>query len=74
MKHFIAIAALTCLPLAAQAAGKPCDELKGEIQAKLEAKGVAHFTLEIVDKDAESAGKVVGTCEAGSKKIVYTRG
>ena len=74
MKHFTIIAALACLPLAAQAAGKSCDELKGEIQAKLDAKGVTHFTLEVVDKDAESAGKVVGTCEAGSKKVVYTRG
>jgi hypothetical protein len=74
MKHIVAIAAFACLPLAAQAAGKPCDELKGEIQARLEAKGVAHFSLEIVDKDAEAAGKVVGTCEAGSKKIIYTRG
>jgi len=74
MKQFIAIAALACLPLSAQAEGKSCDELKGEIQAKLEAKGVSHFTLEIVSKDAETAGKVVGSCEAGSKKIIYTRG
>jgi hypothetical protein len=74
MKYIIAIASLACLPLAAQAAGKSCDELKTEIQAKLDAKGVAHYTLEVLDKDAESAGKVVGSCEAGTKKIVYTRG
>jgi hypothetical protein len=74
MKPFIAIATLACLPLAAHAAGKSCDELKTEIQAKLDAKGVQHYTLDVVDKDAEAAGKVVGTCEAGSKKIVYTRG
>jgi hypothetical protein len=65
---------ILALPCAVQAATKSCDELKSEIQAKLEAKGVAHFKLEIVAKDAEATGAVVGTCEAGSKKIVYTRG
>jgi hypothetical protein len=52
---------------------KPCDELKAEIAQKLEAKGVTSYSLEIVPteqtKDAE--GKVVGSCEASSKKIVY---
>ena len=32
------------------------------------------FSLEIVDKDAQADGKVVGTCEAGTKKIVYKKG
>jgi len=32
------------------------------------------FTLTIVEKDAAEDGKVVGTCEGGSKKIVYKRG
>ncbi len=54
---------------------KPCEELKAEIQEKIEKNGVKVFTLEIVAADAEvKEGKVVGTCEGGSKKIVYKRG
>jgi len=53
---------------------KPCEELKTEIAAKIEANGVKNYTLEIVASDAAVVeGKVVGTCEGGTKKIVYTR-
>ena len=48
---------------------KDCDELKGEIEAKIKKNGVEKFTLDIV---AEADGKVVGTCDGGSK-IVYKR-
>ena len=44
------------------------------IDAKISANGVSAFTTTIVDKDAEADGKVVGTCENGTKKIVYKRG
>ncbi len=53
---------------------KPCDELKGEIDAKLQAKGVVNYTLEIMPADEDTDHKVVGTCEAGKKKIVYSKG
>lgn len=52
---------------------KPCEDLKAEIAKKLDAKEVKSYTLEIVAKDKEVEGKVVGTCEAGTKKIVYSR-
>lgn len=55
------------------AAGKPCDQLKGEIDAKIKAKGASGYSLDVVDKGASAGGKVVGTCEAGSKEIVYKR-
>ena len=55
------------------AAGKPCEELKAEIAAKLDAKGVSGYSLEIVDKGTAAGGKVVGTCEGGSKEIVYKK-
>ena len=54
-------------------AAKDCQELKSEIDAKIKAKGVASFTLEIVAADAAIDGQVVGTCEAGQKKIVYKK-
>jgi hypothetical protein len=53
---------------------KECSELKGEIEAKIKKNGVEKFTLDIVEKDAQAEGKVVGTCDGGSKKIVYKRG
>ena len=54
-------------------AAKPCEELKDEITKKLDAKGVKGYTLEIVAKDKDAEGKVVGTCDGGTKKIIYTR-
>ncbi|HHJ1295575.1 DUF1161 domain-containing protein [Pseudomonas sp. P1B16] len=73
MKKMILAAGLMALAGGALAAGKPCEELKAEIAAKLDAKGVNGYTLEIVKK-GEPAGKVVGSCEAGTKEIVYRRG
>jgi hypothetical protein len=47
--------------------------LKAEIAAKLDAKGISGYSLEIVDKGSKADGKVVGTCEKGSKEIIYKR-
>jgi hypothetical protein len=70
------VAALVGLGTAnlAWAQAKPCDELKTEIDAKIRKNGVDKFTLDVVDAKAQAEGKVVGTCEGGSKKIVYKRG
>jgi hypothetical protein len=59
-------------PAPAQTA-KPCEELKDEIAKKLDAKGVKGYTLEIVAKDKDAEGKIVGTCDGGTKKILYNR-
>ncbi len=68
-----------CLLLAiaaspALAQRKDCAELKAEIDAKISNNGVKTFTTTIVEKDADADGKVVGTCDGGTKKIVYKRG
>lgn len=54
-------------------AAKPCEDLKTEIAAKIEAHGVKAYTLEIVPADQVGDQKVVGSCEGGTKKIVYAR-
>lgn len=54
-------------------AGKSCEELKAEIAAKLDAKQVSGYTLEVVASDAAAEAKVVGSCEGGTKKIVYSK-
>ncbi|AUF98608.1 DUF1161 domain-containing protein [Pseudomonas shirazensis] len=72
MNKLLMAMGLLMLAGGAMAAGKPCEELKAEIAAKLDAKGVSGYTLEIIDK-GDPAGKVVGSCEGGTKEIVYTR-
>jgi hypothetical protein len=68
---FFATLALTAAPALA---AKPCEELKSEIAAKLDGKGVTGYTLEIVPADQDVGDKkVVGSCEGGAKKIVYSR-
>ena len=74
MKLLLATAAVFFLSGSAHAqAAKPCEDLKSEIAQKLDAKGVKSYTLEIVAKDKDAEGKVVGTCEGGTKKILYRR-
>jgi translation initiation factor 2 alpha subunit (eIF-2alpha) len=59
----------------AWAAPKPCEELKQEIEVKIQAAGVPSYTLEIVDNDeVQDQSMVVGSCDGGTKKIVYKRG
>ena len=67
-----AVLLFVSVPAHAQAA-KPSEELKDEISKKLDAKGVKGYTLEIVAKDKDAEGKVVGTCDGGAKKIIYTK-
>ena len=74
MKRF-ALAVICCaMTTSILAAPKPCDELKAEIEAKIQAKGVPSYTLEVVTKDeVHDQNMVVGTCENGTKKIIYQK-
>ena len=76
MRSLLTIAAVSLTSIAALAQAKPCEELKAEIAKKVEGNGVKSYTLEIVptEKATTMEGKVVGSCEGGTKKIVYTRG
>jgi hypothetical protein len=88
--HKVLLAA--CLATFSFQAMASCDKLKTDIDAKLQAKGVKSYTLEIVpvasaataaaasaptasDKPAPAtkSGKIVGTCDGGTKQIVYHR-
>ena len=56
----------------ALAAPKGCEELKDEIESKIQANNVSSYTLEIVtNEDVHDENMVVGSCEYGSKKIIY---
>lgn len=68
--------ALLLLPLASvvMAAPKPCEELKAEIETKIQAAGVPSYTLEIVANDeVKDQATVVGSCDGGTRKIIYQR-
>jgi len=54
-------------------AAKSCDELKGEIDAKIKAKGVKTYSLEIVANGEAKGAKVVGSCDSGKKQIIYKK-
>ena len=73
MRKVLVLGILFVLPLGAFAQKKSCDDLKNEIASKLDAKGVKNYTLNIVAADDVKDAKVVGSCEGGSKKLVYTR-
>ena len=82
MKKLVLFAVvLAIFPLVAYAEGqataparKACEELKSEIAAKLDAKGVKNYTLSPVkSEEVKPEDKVVGSCDAGTMKIVYVR-
>lgn len=70
----ILLAALLAFALTpALAQKKSCDELKAEIEAKIKAKGVTTYTVDIVSPAEAKDKTVVGSCDGGAKKIVYKR-
>lgn len=73
MRTLIIASSLCLLAGQALAAGKDCEELKAEIAAKRDAKGVTGYSLEIVAQGTVIGAQVVGRCEMGSKEILYVR-
>lgn len=75
MKHLAVLIAVSFVALSSSAFAeiKPCEELKAEIAANLDEKGVKGYTLEIVPADQAVEKKVVGSCEGGTRKITYSR-
>ena len=70
----MALSALLALFTTAGASAGTCEALRAQIETRIRAAGVAVFTLEVVDAGHTAAGKVVGTCDQGAKKIVYAQG
>lgn len=73
-RRSLAAVALAFITAGAGAHAAGCEELAAQIDAKIRAAGVAQFTLTTVDAAADAGGRVVGTCELGTKKIVYEPG
>jgi hypothetical protein len=73
MKKVIAALILSLSVGPAFAAQKRCDQLKSEIAAKLKAKGLKNYQLEIVATDEVKDQKVIGSCERGKKNITFKK-
>ncbi len=54
-------------------ARKSCDELKAEIQAKLDAKRITGYSLTIMASGDLQGQHIVGSCEGNTKKIALNR-
>lgn len=89
MRTAVLLATLSLFAVPALADVLPCETLKARVDAKLQAKGVQTYTLEIVPIENPAAataasgvpatekagkGKQVGTCDGGTKRLIYTRG
>jgi len=74
MKTLPLLVSLASAGLAAgAAAAEDCEALRARIETRITAAGVAQFSVSIVEATAPAEGQVVGSCELGSKKIVYRR-
>src|SRR5258706_14644514 len=67
-----AIALAASLLASSPSLANNCDAIRSQIEAKIKASGVGVFTLSTVDAEVKTPDRVVGTCDYGTKKIVYT--
>jgi hypothetical protein len=74
MKRILLAALLTLTVSPAIAADDDdCKGMAKEIAARMTALGEKDFYLDIVPANKVKNSRVVGSCEAGAKKIVYRR-
>jgi|WetSurMetagenome_2_1015567.scaffolds.fasta_scaffold18886_5 hypothetical protein len=51
-----------------------CDALRASVEAKIRRNGVSDFSVSVIDANKTPNGRVVGSCELGTKKLVYVPG
>ena len=73
VRRLIGVAPLIVAAIPTAALARDCNEVKAEIDAKIKAKGVMNYVLQIVDGSDAKEGKIVGNCDIGAKSIVYFR-
>jgi hypothetical protein len=73
VRRLLGVAPLIVAAIPAVALARDCNEVKAEIDAKIKAKGVTNYELQIVNGPDVNEGQTVGNCEAGVKRIVYFR-
>jgi Protein of unknown function (DUF1161) len=71
VRRFLGVAPLIVAAIPVVALARDCNEVKAEIDAKIKAKGVMNYVLQIVNGPDVKEGQIVGNCDAGAKRIVY---
>jgi Protein of unknown function (DUF1161) len=56
------------------AQGVSCETLRAQIEDRIRGNGVANASVVVIDATETPRGRVVGQCQAGAKKLVYTAG
>lgn len=74
VRTLLLILTLVATPATVQAHKRNCDELRAQIDAKLQSRGVTGYSLDIVEAADTGSASIVGTCDGGSHRIVYARG
>ncbi len=62
---------LATLLTASPAFANNCEAISAQIDAKLRQGGLQQFSLVTVEATASAAGRPMGSCDRGSKKILY---
>jgi hypothetical protein len=71
---WVTVTPLIVAATSAAALARDCNDVKAEIDAKIKAKGVTNYMLEIVNAPDVKEGQIVGNCNVGAKRIVYFKG
>ena len=71
VRRLLGVAPLIVAAIPVVAFARDCNEVKAEIDAKIKAKGVTNYDLQIVNGPEINDGQTVRNCEAGAKRIVY---
>jgi hypothetical protein len=71
VRRFFVVVPLVVAATLVSAFARDCNEVKAEIDAKIKAKGVMNYVLQIVNGPDVKEGQIVGNCAVGAKKIVY---
>jgi Protein of unknown function (DUF1161) len=73
---FAPLLSLALMALVSPVRADSCEAIQASIRAKIEAKNagtrLSTFSLKAIDKDEPSSGRIVGSCDNGAKRILYT--
>ncbi|MBC3808351.1 DUF1161 domain-containing protein [Undibacterium seohonense] len=73
MKKIILASSLLLMVLPVSAGVLSCDDLKAKIENKVTGKGVKNYDMTVVSKDTQMKGRVLGTCDRGTMKIIHAK-
>lgn len=73
MKKYLLASSLLFMACSASAGVLSCDDLKAKIEKKVSGKGVKDYGMTVVSKNTKLEGRVLGTCDKGSMKIIHEK-